>query len=76
MTRTPAGNSGLAKVAVSFSADTFVVNQSLVLRINICGENRHLRQARKRQAVKKLTFKKISDFFVVYISNRLRYFRF
>jgi hypothetical protein len=28
-----------------------VVNQSLVLRINICGENRHLRQAPKRQAV-------------------------
>jgi hypothetical protein len=45
---TPAGNSGLAKVAVSFSADTFVVNQTLVLRINICGENRHLRQAAKR----------------------------
>ncbi len=41
-------NTGLAKVAVSFSVDTFVVNQSLVLRINICGENRHLRQARKR----------------------------
>jgi hypothetical protein len=41
-------NTGLAKVAVSFSADTFVVNQSLVLRINIYGENRHLRQARKR----------------------------
>ena len=38
-------NSGLAKVAVQCSADTFVVNQSLVLRINICGENRHLRQA-------------------------------
>jgi hypothetical protein len=38
----------LAKVAVQCSADTFVVNQSLVLRINICGENRHLRQARKR----------------------------
>jgi hypothetical protein len=48
--RTPAGNSGLAKVAVQSSADTFVVNQSLVLRINICGENRHLRQARKRYA--------------------------
>jgi hypothetical protein len=46
----------LAKVAVQFSADTFVVNQSLVLRINICGENRHLRQARKRQVVKKLSF--------------------
>jgi hypothetical protein len=41
-TRTPAANTGLAKVAVSCSADTFVVNQSLVLRINICGENRHL----------------------------------
>ena len=45
--RTPAGNTGLVKVAVQCSADTFVVNQSLVLRINIWGENRHLRQARK-----------------------------
>ena len=43
-------NTGLAKVAVQCSADTFVVNQTLVLRINICGENRHLRQARKRYA--------------------------
>jgi hypothetical protein len=43
-------NTGLAKVAVQCYADTFVVNQSLVLRINICGENRHLRQARKRYA--------------------------
>jgi hypothetical protein len=41
-------NMGFAKVAVQCSADTFVVNQTLVLRINICGENRHLRQARKR----------------------------
>jgi hypothetical protein len=39
---------GLAKVAVRCSADTFVVNQSLVLRTNICGENCHLRQARNR----------------------------
>ena len=31
----------LAKVAVQYSADTFVVNQSLVLRMSICGENRH-----------------------------------
>jgi hypothetical protein len=46
--RMPAANSGLAKVAVQFTADTFVVNQSLALRINICGENRHLRQAAKR----------------------------
>ncbi len=30
--------------------DSFVVNHPLAsgLRINICGENRHLRQARKR----------------------------
>jgi len=41
-------NSGLAKVAVQCSADTFVVNQALVLRINICGGNRLLRQAPKR----------------------------
>jgi hypothetical protein len=33
---------GLAKVAVKYSADTFVVNQSLVLRIIIRGENPHL----------------------------------
>jgi hypothetical protein len=48
MNKKTAGNTGLAKVAVQYSADTFVVNQSLVLRINICGEIRHLRQARKR----------------------------
>jgi hypothetical protein len=46
-----ATNSGLAKVAVLCSADSFVVNQTLVLRINICGKNRHLRQAAKRQTV-------------------------
>ncbi len=40
--KTAAGNTSLAKVAVQCSADTFVVNQSLVLRINICGEKRHL----------------------------------
>ena len=50
LTKSPATNSGLAKVAVQCSADTFVVNQSLVLRINICGENRHLRQAANRYA--------------------------
>jgi hypothetical protein len=41
-------NTGLAKVAVQCSADTFVVNQSLVLRINICGENRQLLLAANR----------------------------
>ena len=48
MRRNTTANTGLAKVAVQCSADSFVVNQNLVLRINICGENRHLRQARKR----------------------------
>ena len=41
-------NTGLAKLAIQWSADTFVVNQSLVLCINICGENRHLLVAAKR----------------------------
>ena len=38
----------------SASYDSFVVQQTVVLRMNICGENRHLRQAAKRQPVKKL----------------------
>jgi len=45
-----ADNSGLAKVAVQCSTDTFAVNQSLVLRINICAKNHHLRQAANRYA--------------------------
>ena len=32
----------------SASYDSFVVKQTFVLRMNICGENRHLRQAAKR----------------------------
>ena len=48
MTRKTPYNSTYKKLAVQCSADTFVVNQSLVLRINICGENPHLRQATKR----------------------------
>jgi len=42
-------NSGLAKVAVQCSADTFAVNQTLVLRINICGKNRQLLVAANRR---------------------------
>ena len=41
-------NTNLAKVAVQRSADTFVVNQSSVLRINICAENPPLRKAENR----------------------------
>jgi hypothetical protein len=47
-TRTTGYNRRLAKVAVQFSADTFVGNQSLVLRINICGKNRQLLVAANR----------------------------
>jgi len=47
-TRTTGYNRRLAKVAVQCSADTFVVNQTFVLRINISGKNRHLRQAANR----------------------------
>jgi hypothetical protein len=45
--RKPVHNTGLAKVAVQCPENTFVVNQSLVLHINIYGEKRHLRQAHK-----------------------------
>jgi len=65
--RRAACNTGLAKVAVQCSADTFVVNQTLVLRINICGENRHLRQARNRwqkilTSVRVINFSKTEKF--------------
>jgi len=46
--RITAANRRLAKVAGQCSADSFVVNRNLVLRINICGKNRHLRQAPNR----------------------------
>jgi len=46
--RRAATNSTYKKLAVQCSADTFVVNQTLVLRINICGENRQLLVAAKR----------------------------
>jgi hypothetical protein len=35
-------------LTVQCSEDTFVGNQSLVLRINICGQNRQLLVAAKR----------------------------
>jgi hypothetical protein len=51
-------NTGLAKVAVQCSADTSVDNQTLVPHMNICVENRHLRQARKRYLqAKRMTMK-------------------
>ncbi len=46
--RRPACNTGLAKVAVQCFYDSFVRKQTVVHLINICGENRHLRQAQNR----------------------------
>jgi hypothetical protein len=61
-------NRRLAKVAVQCSADTFVVNQSLILRINIYGENRHLRQAPKRYLQpKKMTDNMKGIFFFLFL---------
>jgi len=48
--RNTSANSTYKKLAVQCSADAFVVNQTLVLRINICGENRQLLVAAKRYA--------------------------
>ena len=44
----PSANSTFKKLAVQCSADTFVVNQTLVLSINICGNNRQLLLAANR----------------------------
>ena len=46
--RTPAANSTLAIGGVSSPLDSFVVTESSVIRINICGENHHYRLAAKR----------------------------
>jgi len=46
--RKAATNSTYPKGGVSCPKDSFVVNQKLVLRINICGENRQLLVAAKR----------------------------
>ena len=48
MRRKATHNSTYKKLAVQYSANTFVVNQTLVLRINICDENRQLLVAAKR----------------------------
>ena len=47
---TTTANSGLAKGGVSCFVETFVVNQTFVLRMNFCGKNPALRQAATRCA--------------------------
>ena len=44
----------------SASYDSFVVSSSAVLRLNFCAKNPPLRQAAKRQAVKKVSFRQKS----------------
>ena len=51
--RKPTTNSTYAIGGVSFYADSFVVAESFVLRMNICAENPRLRKSAKRQVVKK-----------------------
>ena len=46
--KTTTANSGLAKGGVSCFVETFVVYQTFLLRMNICGKNPALRQAAKR----------------------------
>ena len=43
-----AGNSTYPKGGVSFSKDSFVVNQTLVFQIKFCGKSPALRVAAKR----------------------------
>lgn len=45
---TTTANSGLAKGGVSCFVETFVVNQTFVLRMSFCGKNPALRQAQSR----------------------------
>ncbi|MEZ7507158.1 hypothetical protein, partial [Flavobacterium sp. Arc2] len=54
-------NSTFAIGGVSFSADSFVVKESSVLRTNFCAKKPAHRQSAKRQAVKKPPFPLISQ---------------
>jgi len=55
MDKRAAANSTFAIGGVSFSADSFVVTESSVLRINICAEKPAHRKSAKRQVVKILS---------------------
>jgi len=49
-TRTPAGNSGLAKGGLTCFVETLVLKQTFVLRMNLSAKNPALRQAAARYA--------------------------
>ncbi len=48
---TPAHNNGFALWGLTCFYDTFEQGSTFVLRINICGKNRHPRQAPNRQTI-------------------------
>jgi hypothetical protein len=57
--RAPAGNSTFAIGGVSCSADSLVVAESSVLRINICAENpAHRKSAKRYRQVNEKTIKR------------------
>jgi len=54
------------KLAVQCSADTFTVNQSLVLRMSLCGKNRQLLVAEKVVSIfKQFTMSKFAINFII-----------
>ena len=53
MTRSPAANIGFAKAGVMCFYDSFMLNRSAVLRLNICAKKPRLRKAEKRCAAYK-----------------------
>ena len=60
--RTPAYNSTYKRLTVQCPADTFVDNQTFVLRIHISGKNRHLRQAAERVCLESMSSTNIECF--------------
>jgi len=61
--RTPAGNNTFAIGGVSCSADSFVVAESFVHRINICGKNPTHRKCAKRY--RKLVVAAVTHMFIL-----------
>ncbi len=60
--KTTTANSGLAKGGVSCFVETFVVYQTFLLRMNICGKNPALRQAANRYRQATLNGTQIIEF--------------
>ena len=61
---------------VQRSEDSFVVQQAFVLRINICGKNRQLLVAAKRQNVKILNQVSLRMTYMIFLQIRIRMFQY